>query len=133
VTTKKRTIDAVDRTAEFKRDIKKLSKRFGTIQEDLQHFIDYGVTPHHCLDQPDPWIVRMSGLGFADPPVFIAKRVTCQSLRGTGSQSGLRVVYAWFADEGRIELVELFYKGDKKSADFDRIRRLYGRGGGSAK
>ena len=122
-----KTIRAVTRTPEFERDLKRLLKRFRSLEDDLTTFIDYQLELFHGQKQAVGKTERVAGLGFEDPPVFVAKRVACQSLRGSGSNSGIRVVYAWFAAEGRIELIELYYKGDKQVEDKARIKRLYAR------
>lgn len=120
-----KTIRQVTRTPEFERDIKRLLKRLRSLEDDLATFIDYQLELFHGQKQAVGKIERVAGLGFEDPPVFVAKRVACRSLRGSGSNSGIRVVHAWFAAEGRIELVEIYYKGDKEIEDKDRIKRLY--------
>ena len=122
-----KTIRQVTRTLEFERDLKKLLKRFRSLEEDLTTFIDYQLELFHGQKQAVGKIERVAGLGFEDPPIFVAKRVACRALRGSGSNSGIRVVYAWFAAEGRIELIELYYKGDKQVEDKARIKRLYAR------
>lgn len=122
-----KTIKQVTRRPEFERDLKKLLKRFRTLEDDLPSFIDYELELFHGQKLAVGGIERVAGLGFDDPPVFVAKKVACQALKGTGSRSGIRVVYTWFAAEGRVELVELFYKGDKDIEDKARIKRIYGR------
>jgi hypothetical protein len=118
-------ISAVSRTPEFERDLKKLLKRYSTLEQDLQTFIAYELALFHGRDLAVGGIERVAGLGFGDPPVYVAKRFACKALRGTGSRSGIRVVYAWFESERRIELVELYYKGDKAVEDRVRLRRRY--------
>jgi hypothetical protein len=36
------------------------------------------------------------------------------------------VIYAYFEEKDRIELVEIYYKGDKENEDRERIIRRYG-------
>ncbi len=36
-------------------------------------------------------------------------------------QSGIRVIYACFEEEDMIELIEIYYKGDKENEDKKRI------------
>jgi hypothetical protein len=122
-----KTIRQVTRATEFERDLKRLLKRFRSLEDDLTTFIDYQLELFHGQKQAVGKTERVAGLGFEDPPVFVAKRVACRALRGSGSNSGIRVVYAWFAAEGRIELIELYYKGDKQVEDKARIKRLYAR------
>ncbi len=122
---KKRTISEVVRTPQFERDLKRLLKRFGTSEDDLQDFIDYSLKLFHEQGLAVGRIERVAGLGFDDPPVYIAKKFACRVLKGTGGRSGIRVVWAWFPDEGRVELIEMFYKGDKAKPDSARIRKQY--------
>ena len=51
----------------------------------------------------------------------------CRSLKGCGVHSGIRVIYAYFEEEDRIELVKIYYKGDKEVEDRERILDYYGK------
>lgn len=113
----------------FSRDMKRLLRKLRTLEEDLGTFINASLRQFHKImpgeaDHLD--IVRIPGLGFEAPPVYKARKFACRSLPGTGSRSGIRVVYAYFEQEDRIELIEIYYKGDKESEDRKRIRELYG-------
>jgi hypothetical protein len=46
-------------------------------------------------------------------------------LKGSGSQSGIRVIYAYFEEEDCIELIEIYYKGDKENEGRERIKKAY--------
>jgi hypothetical protein len=48
-------------------------------------------------------------------------------LPGKGVQSGIRVIYAYFEKQDKIELVEIYFKGDKETEDKKRILRHYGK------
>ncbi len=78
------------------------------------------------MGQDSNGIKRISGLGIKNPEIYKARKFACKSLKGRGSKSGIRVIYSCFKDEDRIELVEIYFKGDKTSEDRDRIRKLYG-------
>lgn len=60
-------------------------------------------------------IFRISGLSFSTPPIFKAKKFACRALRGRGSKSGIRVIYAYNEKEDRIDLIEIYFKGDKEN------------------
>lgn len=122
-----KTIRQVTRTPEFERDLKRLIRKFRTLEEDLATFIDYHLEIFHGQGLAVGGIERVAGLGFDDPPVYVAKKFACRALRGTGTKSGIRVVYAWFAVEGRVELVEIYFKADQDIEDKARIKRLYAR------
>jgi mRNA-degrading endonuclease RelE of RelBE toxin-antitoxin system len=110
---------------EFLKDLKRLGRKFRTIDDDLRIFIDTQLFLFHKLNVDNKGVFRIQGLETTSPAIYKAKKFACRSLRGTGSRSGLRVIYAYFEEEDRIDLIEIYYKGDKKSEDRGRISRLY--------
>lgn len=116
----------IERLTDFKKDLKKLVKKFRTLEEDLQTFIQYQLNLFHLIDQDNNGIKRISDLGIKKPEIYKAKKFACKSLKGRGVKSGIRIIYAYFKDEYRFELVEIYFKGDNPSEDRDRIRKLYG-------
>jgi len=109
----------------FEKDFKKLLKRFRTLEEDLETFIKYQLKPFHLLDRDNQGIKQISNLGIAEPRIYKARKFTSKSLKGKGVQSGIRVIYAYFEDKNKIELVEIYYKNDKELEDGNRIKELY--------
>ena len=116
----------VVRLAEFERDISRLSRRFPTLEEDLTTLIDVGLFAFHKLGR-NTGVVAIAGLGRTRLPVYKARKFACQSLKGRGSRSGLRLVYAYDAAEDRVELIEIYFKGDQENEDRARIARYYAR------
>ena len=114
----------VVRLSEFDRDLKKLKKRYRTIEEDLDIFINTAIELHDA--ENDMGIVRISGLGIENPPVYKGRKFACKSLKGKGSRTGIRVIFAYFAAEERIELVEIYIKSDQANHDEQRILEYYG-------
>ena len=76
---------------EFKKDLKKLLKRFPTFDEDMENFISAQLVLFHKLGLDNNGIFRLTDLGFDNPPVFKAKKFACRSLKGRGAMSGIRV------------------------------------------
>lgn len=109
----------------FEKDLKKLSKRYRTLDDDLDAFIETELKLFHKLGIDHGWIVRVSGLDLDSPKVYKARRFACKALKGKGSKTGIRVIYAHFEDDDRIELVEMYFKGDKENEDRARIRTHY--------
>jgi hypothetical protein len=112
---------------EFEKDISKLLKRFKTIEDDLKIFIEKQLNLYHKLEIDNKGIFQIPGLQIETPKIYKAKKFACRSLKGKGVQSGIRVIYAYFEKEDKIELIEIYYKGDKKNEDRDRILRHYKR------
>ena len=109
---------------EFKKDLKKLLKRFPTLEEDIQNFISTQLVMFHKLGMDNNGIFRLTDLGFDNPPVFKAKKFACRSLKGRGAMSGIRVIYAYYSETDKIDLIEIYFKAIKENEDRLRILKL---------
>lgn len=119
------TFNQINRLPEFDKDIKKLQKKFRTLEEDLEIFLKTELVLYHKLKKDNKGVFQIPGLNIDTPKVYKAKKFACRSLKGKGVQSGIRVIYGYFEKEDRIELIEIYYKGDKENEDRDRIVRHY--------
>ena len=70
-------------------------------------------------------VFQVPGLKIEIPKIYKAKKFACRSLKGKGVQSGIRVIYAHFEEKDKIELIEIYHKGDKENEDRDRILKCY--------
>ncbi len=115
---------------EFNREFKKLLKRFGTLKEDFDLFKERVLTYREngtgrFLFWRSPGIVRIGNLGI-ETEVYKVKHFSCRTLKGRGSRSGIRIVYAYFPDNNKIEFVQIYYKErDNIDCDKERIKRYY--------
>lgn len=112
----------VKRLPEFEKDLKKLKKRYRTIEDDLKNFEDGALVAFHKLDAAIHEIKRIPGPGTETPELYKSKKFACRSMKGTGGKSGIRVVYAYSKEKDEITYIEIYYKGDKESEDKKRIR-----------
>jgi hypothetical protein len=119
----------IRRLPEFERDIKKLAKKFRTLEDDLSVFIANQLKLTHKLNLDNQGVFRISDLGIDYPKIYKGKKFACRSLKGKGAASGIRVIYAYYEREDKIEFIEMYYKGTKKNEDRERILRCYGKGG----
>jgi hypothetical protein len=110
---------------EFEKDKRKLSKRFRTLDEDLDTFINVQLKLFHKLGIDNGAVENISDLGITEPKIYKVKKFACKSLKGKGVHSGIRIIYAYFHNDDRIEFVEIYYKGDKENEDRERIKKLY--------
>jgi len=110
---------------EFEKDFKKLLKRFRTLEDDLDNFIRTELNLYHKLGIDNKGIFQIPGVPFHDPKIFKAKKFACRSLKGRGVQSGIRVIYSHYERMDKIEMIEIYFKGDKGNEDIERILRHY--------
>ncbi len=113
------------RLPEFEKDVKRLKKRFRTIDEDIDILVKSALVPFHKEGIDYGGIVPISDLGIQAPEIYKVRKFACRALKGRGNQTGIRIVYAYFKDEDRIEFVEMYFKGDKAKEDRRRIKAQY--------
>ncbi len=111
---------------DFERDFKKLAKKFPTLEEDLQTFIKYPLKLFHLMGLDNNGIKHISGLGIIEPKIYKVRKFASKSLKGEGNQSGIRIIYAYFGDENRIELIEIYFKSNQTTENKERIKKIYG-------
>lgn len=110
---------------EFEKDLKKLLKRFPSLEDDLRMCIKVAMNAFHRQKIDSNAIFHISDLGIRSPKIFEAKKFACKALKGKGAQSGIRVIYAYHEEADWIEFIEIYYKGDKENEDRERIIKKY--------
>ena len=128
-----KTFNDVVRLPEFEKDLKKLLKRFKTLEDDLAILVRTELNLYHKLRKDTGGVFRLTGLAGGEAKIYKAKKFACRWLRGKGVQSGIRVVYAYHEKRDRVELIEIYYKGDKAMEDRERLARVYEQGNGKAR
>lgn len=113
----------IEQLDKFKKDLKKLLKRFPSLEEDLDSLVKAQLIAYHKLNIDNHGIFAIENLAISSPRIFKVKKFACKSLKGKGVHSGIRITYA--LDEDRIELVEIYYKGDQENEDRERIKHYY--------
>ncbi len=117
----------ISRLPEFDKDMRKLLRRFKTLEDDLRVFIKNELNLYHKIRIDNKGVFQVPGLKIESPKIYKAKKFACRSLKGKGVQSGIRVIYAYFENQDKIELIEIYYKGDKENEDRERISKYYTR------
>lgn len=115
----------IERLDKFKKDLKKLLKRFPSLEEDLASLVKAQLIAYHKLKVDNQGIFPIENISLQTPRIFKVKKFACKSLKGKGVHSGIRVTYAYFTVEDRIEFIEIYYKGDKEKEDRERIKNYY--------
>ena len=117
----------IDYLPEFEKDFKRLSKKFRTLEEDFKTFINTKLNLFHKKGIDNKGVVPISGIGIPNPKIYKARKFACRSLKGRGVDSGIRVIYAYWEEEDKLEFIEIYFKGDKENEDRDRILVHYNR------
>ncbi len=109
----------------FERELRKLGRRFRTLEADLEVLIDTQLYLLHKCGIDNGGTVMISGLGETKHKIFKTKKFACQALKGKGARTGLRLIHAYNEQEDTIELIEIYFKGDKANEDKNRILSNY--------
>jgi len=108
-----------EESSEFKKDYKRLSKRYRALPEDFDRLKHVALTLFHSgvdnrvsYEIPECVKERYSA--------FKLKKFACRSLKG-GANSGLRVIYVFDHLEKKVLFLEMYYKGDQELENRSRI------------
>lgn len=116
----------VIRLPEFDRDLKKLKKKYPTIENDLQIVINTALYAYHKQNIDNKGILPISELGLTSINIFKVKKFACRSMKGKGNRTGIRVIYAYIEEDDQLELIEIYIKTKKSVEDRARINKYYG-------
>ncbi len=101
-----------NKTTEFTKDFKRLSKKYKSLSNDLLEFkkviskFPFGTGKHFII------------FTTTETVKIVKARFFCRYLK----KSSLRTIYAYHEKQQMIEFIELYFKGDKKNEDRDRIK-----------
>jgi hypothetical protein len=106
----------------FEKDLKRLAKRFQTLEEDLEVAKRNAIELFHLKGMDSRSVFAVPGFGSQEIQIFKLKKFACKSLKGRGAQSGIRVIYGYHASSGTVEFIEMYFKADQPNEDRDRIK-----------
>lgn len=113
---------------EFEADVKSLVKRYPSLKEDLELL---KVILHKYPEERPPFSNRIEDLEI-NTCIIQIKKIACKTLKASGLNSGLRLVYAYEPEKnqagkesGKITFIELYHKNDKQMADKIRISKNF--------
>jgi len=82
----KKIFNEIKLLPEFDKDLKKL-KKFKTLKDDLDIFIEKQLQLFHKLGIDNKGIVQIPNLGIEYPKIYKARKFACRFLKGKGSAS----------------------------------------------
>ena len=110
-------------TAEFAYDFKKLLKKFQSLTEDLEVVKQYDIELFHCQKIDRHGIFEIENTeNNENLQFFKIKKFACKALKGRGSKSGIRVIYAFHCQSYKVDFIEIYFKGEKENEDRKRIK-----------
>lgn len=107
---------------EFKKDLKKLCKKYKYLGEDLER----AKKVLKSMPENMNLVVRISNLGGeVRTPIYKLRKFRSQDFKGKGVQSGFRLIYAYERVENKVTLIEIYHKNRKDNEDRNRILKYF--------
>lgn len=118
-------------TPEFQKDFKRLLKKFKSLEDDLElakvaaiELFHIGLPNSQGLLEKKDNKATFPISGFCTETIQICKikKFACKALKGRGSKSGIRVIYAFHCKNCKVDFIEIYFKGEKENEDRERIK-----------
>jgi len=106
----------------FEKDLKRLLKRFDYLNVDIEKAKTNAIELYHIEKINNRSVFPIPGFCFENVVICKLKKFSCKVLKGRGNQSGIRIIYAFYPAELKVEFIEIYYKADQEIEDRDRIK-----------
>lgn len=109
-------------TESFKKDLKKLLKKYRSLVSDLEVAKRDAIELFHLKRIDNQSIFPIPGFCTEEILICKIKKFACKALKGKGSRSGIRIIYSFFVKTFKVEFIEIYYKGNQELEDKERIK-----------
>ncbi len=106
----------------FQKDLKRLLKKYRTLEEDLETAKRDAIELYHLKRIDNQSVFPIQGFCTEEIQICKIKKFACKALKGRGSKSGIRIIYAFHYQSCKVDFIELYFKGDKENEDYERIK-----------
>lgn len=117
------TTISYEQTEEFQKDFKKLLKKYRSLEEDLELVKRAAIELFHLQKINNLSVFPIPGFCSEEILVCKIKKFACRALKGRGSKSGIRVIYAFHINILRVVFIEIYFKADQENEDRERIQK----------
>ncbi len=106
----------------FQKDLKRLLKKYRTLEEDLEIVKRNAIELYHLKHIDNQSIFPIQGFCTTKIQIYKIKKFACRALKGRGAKSGIRVIYAFHYQSYKVDFIEIYFKGEKENEDRERIK-----------
>ncbi len=102
----------------FEKQIKKLIRKYRSLEEDLEIAKTYAIKAFHVDKQNNEAVLLVPGFDKKTVQIYKIKKFTCKALKGKGVKSGIRIIYAFYPEKFEVEFLEIYFK-ERDDSDMD--------------
>lgn len=110
-------------TTGFERDLKRLLKKFPSLNDDIEIAKSFTIELFHLQGANKQAIFPIPNFCSEELKVCKLKKFACKALKGRGAQSGIRIIYAYYALNNTVDFIEMYFKGESENEDKERIKK----------
>ncbi len=117
-------------TSGFDKDLKRLLKKFRSLESDLEMVKLATIEPYHIGVVKNGVLEKKDVSAIFEVPNFCSdemrvckiKKFACRALKGRGVQSGIRIIYAYHTLTKTVDFIEIYFKGESENENKERIK-----------
>ena len=109
-------------TAGFDKDLKRLLKKFRTLESDIEVAKKNAIELFHIMNIDNNSVEPIPRFCSDELKICKIKKFACKALKGRGVQSGIRIIYAYFVSTKAVDFIEIYFKGETENEDKERIK-----------
>ncbi len=102
---------------EFKREYKKLAKKYSTLEQDLE-VVKKAIKATPVGNGSKHWIILKQN---TEEKYIIKMRMMCRAVKG----SQFRLIYYYDGQIVEVLFIEIYFKGNKEKEDRERIEEYF--------
>ena len=110
-------------TSGFEKDLKKLLKKFRTLEDDIEVAKKNAIELFHLKNIDNNSVEPIPNFCSDELKICKIKKFACKALKGRGVQSGIRIIYAYYVLTNIIDFIEMYFKGESENEDKERIKQ----------
>ena len=109
-------------TPEFDKDLKRLLKKFRTLEDDIEIAKKNAIELYHLEKIDNDAVEPIPHFCTEELKICKLKKFACKALKGRGVKSGIRITYAFYEKNKSVDFIEIYFKGEKEMEDKERIK-----------
>lgn len=110
-------------TLGFDKDLKRLLKKFRTLEDDIEIAKTNAVELFHLKNIDNNSIESIPNFCSDELKICKIKKFACKALKGRGVQSGIRIIYAYHVLNNTVDFIEMYFKGESENEDKEKIKQ----------
>ena len=110
-------------TLGFEKDLKKLLKKFRTLEDDIEVAKKNAIELFHLKNIDNNSVEPIPNFCSDELKICKIKKFACKALKGRGVQSGIRIIYAYYVLTQTVDFIEIYFKGESENEDKERIKQ----------